>query len=102
MIKYARGGAVHHTELYVRSFTHYFSEFGSIKKKTELHLKPLNGHLPCFDACWKRKNEAIFKSVCDRHTHRRSNYFNPRAGMLRVNKRTCKLALKHSKTPTPH
>ena len=28
VIKYARGGAIHHTELYGRSFTRYFSRLG--------------------------------------------------------------------------
>ena len=37
MIKYARGGAVHRIELYGPSFTRYFSELESIKKKA-LHL----------------------------------------------------------------
>ena len=48
VIKYARGGAVHRIELHGRSFTRYFSGVSIFKKA--LHLKPLNSHLPCFDA----------------------------------------------------
>ena len=41
MIKYARGGAVHCRELYGRSFTRYFSELGSIKKKKRATFKTI-------------------------------------------------------------
>ena len=45
VIEYARrGGAIHHIELYGRSFTRYFSELGSIFKKALS-----NSRLPCFD-----------------------------------------------------
>ena len=50
VIKYARGGVIHRIELNGRSFTHYFSELGSIFKKV-LHLRPLNSCPQRFGAC---------------------------------------------------
>ena len=71
VIKYARGGAVHHIELYGRSFTRYLSELGSIFKKA-LHLKLLNSRLPfALMPVWRDKTKPSSKSVCE------SNYCNP-------------------------
>ena len=68
VIEFARGGVVHHIELYGLNFTPYFSELGSIFKKA-IHLKPLNSRLPCFAARLEIKRSHLQNHfVTDGHT----------------------------------
>ena len=60
-------------ELSGRSFIRYFSEIGSIFKKV-LHLKPvLTIAYHALMPVTRDKMKPSSKSVCDRHTHRKSN-----------------------------